>query len=91
MIGCFSILTLNGQNLKKHEWENRVLLIKTTDIQSKIYQEQLNEFKNSLDELIDRKFIVYKIIGDDYVLIDYKNSALNNSGKLSGKRINKIL
>ena len=91
IIGCSSFMNLNGQNLKKHKWENRVLIVKTSDIKSKKYQEQLKEFKNSFEELIDRKFILYKITGDDFVLIDYKNSELNNSGKISRKLTDNIL
>ena len=91
MIGCSSFMNLNGQNLKKHKWRNRVLIIKTSDIKSKKYQEQLNEFKNSIEELIDRKFILYQITGDDFVLLDYKNNELNNSGKISRKLTDTIL
>ncbi len=84
-------MNLNGQNLKKHKWRNRVLIVKTSDIKSKKYQEQLNEFKNSIEELIDRKFILYQITGDDFVLLDYKNNELNNSGKISRKLTDTIL
>ncbi len=91
MIGCFSFMNSNGQNLQKHKWENRILIVKTSDIKSKKYQEQLKEFRNSIEEMIDRKFLLYQIIGNDFVLIDYKNSELNNSGKISGKSIEKIL
>ena len=91
MIGCSSFMNLNGQNLKKHKWRNRVLIVKTSDIKSKKYQEQLNEFKNSIEELIDRKFILYQITGDDFVLLDYKNNELNNSGKISRKLTDTIL
>jgi hypothetical protein len=91
MIGCSSLFNLNAQNLKEHEWKNRILIIKSSDIKSKKYREQLKEFRNSIEDLIDRKFILYKITGDDYVLIDYENSKLNNSGKISGKLTEEVL
>lgn len=91
MIGCSSLMNLNGQNLKKHKWENRILIIKTTDIKSIKYQEQLKEFRNSSEELIDRKLIFYKVTGDDFVLINYENSELNYSGKISKNLTEKIL
>ncbi|MDZ7614283.1 MAG: DUF4174 domain-containing protein [Flavobacteriaceae bacterium] len=91
MIGYSSLMNLNGQNLEKHKWENRILIVKTSDIKSKKYQEQLKEFGNKFEELIDRKIILYKITGDDFVLIDYKNSELNDSGKISGKLTEDIL
>ncbi|MEO9894421.1 DUF4174 domain-containing protein [Aurantibacter sp.] len=77
---CFSILNLAAQDLQKHIWENRILIIKTDDENSKIYKEQLNEFKNSIQDQIERKFVLYQVIGDSFVFRNYKNSALNSSG-----------
>lgn len=85
IIGCASFMNLNGQNLKEHKWENRILIVSTSDIKSTKYQEQLNEFKNSVEDLIDRKLIVYKVIGDDFEWVDYQNSTLNHSGKIAKK------
>ena len=91
LIGCASLMNLNGQDLKKHQWENRIVIVKTSDIKSNKQEEQLKEFRNSFEELMDRKIIVYKINGDDFVLIDYKNSPLNTSGKTSKKLSETIL
>lgn len=91
LIGCSSLTNLNGQDLKEHSWENRILIVKTSDITSNKYQEQRKEFKNSLEELIDRKFVFYIVTGDDFELIDYENVALNKSGKISGKLSETIL
>ncbi len=91
LIGCASLMNLNGQDLKKHQWENRIVIVKTSDIKSNKQEEQLKEFRNSFEELMDRKIIVYKINGDDFVLIDYKNSTLNTSGKTSKKLSETIL
>ena len=91
LIGCTSLMTLNGQDLKKHQWENRIVIVKASDIKSTKQEEQLKEFRNSFDELMDRKILVYKITGNDFVLIDYKNSALTTSGKTSKKLSDTIL
>jgi hypothetical protein len=91
MMGCTPFMNLNGQNLEKHTWKNRILLVKTSDSTSEKYQEQVTEFRNSDDELIDRKFILYKIIGDDFELIDFSNSELNDSGKIVGKPVGMML
>ena len=58
------IFHLNGfsQNLEDYQWQNRILIIKTIDSTSSIYINQLKEFKNSFDELKDRKLIVYQIV-----------------------------
>lgn len=91
IIGYSSLFNLNAQNLKEHKWKNRILIVKSSDLKSKKQREQFKEFRNSIEELIDRKFILYKITGDDFVLIDYENSKLNNSGKISGKLAEKVL
>ena len=80
-----------GQKLEKHQWTNRVLIVKTVDVQSNKYQEQVKEFTNSTEELIDRKLILYKINKEDFTLTNYQNSALNSSGKVSKKLAEGIL
>lgn len=89
--GCSSLINLNGQNLKKHKWDNRILIVKTSDVKAKQYQHQLKEFRNSDEDLMDRKIILYKVTGADFELIDYENSELNNSGKISGQLSETVL
>ena len=91
MFGSTSIMSLKAQNLKKDKWIHRILIVKSSDLKSNKYQEQIKEFKNSFQELIDRKIILYNIVGDDFVLIDYKNNESNDSGKISKKLNHKIL
>lgn len=91
LIVCLSVMNLNSQNLTKHQWENRILIIKTSNIHSKTYQTQLREFENSSEELIDRKFVVYQITNDNFKFINFKNSALNSTGEISEKLKNNIL
>ncbi|WP_235982901.1 DUF4174 domain-containing protein [Kordia aestuariivivens] len=81
---------MNAQDLKKHQWENRIIIIKATDIASKKQQQQLKEFRDASEEMIDRRFVVYVITRDDFRLINYKNSALNTSGKISEKLKNSL-
>ena len=91
ILGCASFVNLNAQNLEKHTWKNRILVVKTSDSSSEIYQEQIKEFRNSTDELKVRKFVFYKITGDHFELIDFVNNELNDSGKTAGKSIGMIL
>jgi len=91
LISSFSCIGTYGQDLGKHQWKNRVLIIKTLDVPSKKYNDQLQEFSNSTEALIDRKLILYNIVDDDFTLTNYKNSALNSSGKVSGKLAESIL
>lgn len=91
MIGCASFVNLNAQNLEKHTWKNRILVVKTSDSASEKYQEQIKEFRNADEELKDRKFVLYKMIGDDFESIDYTNRELIDAGKTEGKQIGKTL
>ena len=91
MIGCASFVTINAQNLEKHTWKNRILLVKTSDSSSAMYQEQIKEFSNSPEELKVRKFVLYKITGDHFEMIDFTNPDLFDSGKIQGKPIGMTL
>ena len=91
IMGCTSFVNLNAQNLEKHTWKNRILLVKTSDSASDIYQEQIKEFRNATDELKERKFVLYKITGDHFELIDFANIELIDSGKIAGKPIGMTL
>ncbi len=91
MMICFSFMDTYAQDLEKHQWKNRVLIIKTLDKTSKKYQKQVKEFQNSIEGLIDRKFVLYKITKNDFTLINYKDSILNTSGKISKKLTTKTL
>ena len=90
-MGCASSINLTAQNLEKHTWKNRILLVKTSDSASDIYQEQIKEFSNATDELKVRKFVLYKITGDHFELINFAKTELNDSGKITGKPIGKTL
>ncbi|AEM71123.1 hypothetical protein Murru_2084 [Allomuricauda ruestringensis DSM 13258] len=91
ILTSFSFMNTYGQDLEKHKWTNRILIVKTLDVQSKKYKEQVKEFTNSTEELIDRKLILYKIVNNDFTLTNYTNSSLNSSGKVSGKLAENIL
>jgi len=91
ILGCTSFVNLNAQNLEKHTWKNRILVVKTSDSASELYQEQIKEFRNATDELKERKFVLYKITGDHFESIDFVNNELIDSGKIPGKPIGMTL
>jgi len=78
-----------GQHLKKHKWENRILIVKTSNIPSEKYENQFKEFQNSSTELKERKFIIYRIIKDEFTSTNYLTNK-NSSGKVSKEMKNKI-
>lgn len=62
-----------GQNLKSHQWKNRILIIKAPNIKSEKYVSQMKQFTNANDELKERKIVIYKIIGNEYESITFDN------------------
>jgi hypothetical protein len=88
-LGFLSIESYS-QNLENHKWNNRVLIVKTKNINSEIYLNQLKEFQNSKDQLKERKLIIYKINNDEFSSINYiTNKTIY--GKVSKKISKKIL
>ena len=91
VITSFSCLKTYGQNLDDHKWKNRILILKTLSTNSKRYNNQLNEFKNSDKEFKERKLVFYIINQDKFSLTNYKDSALNYSGKVTNSLAENIL
>lgn len=91
VIICTTFVNSFGQNLKKHKWNNRILIVKTLNQESKKYQDQIKEFNNSYKELTARKFIIYKITGKNFIMKDYTNDTLNISGVITKKLTDKVL
>lgn len=91
MMCCASLSGLKAQNMEKHTWKNRILVIKTSDSASVVYQEQIKEFRDAAEELKVRKFVFYKITGDYFELMDFTNPASNESGKITGKPVGMTL
>jgi len=64
-------LNLNGQNLEKFLWKNRVLIIKSDEATSTKYQNQFAEFQNSIEPFKDRKLVVLQVVGAKYKIIAF--------------------
>ncbi len=62
---------LSAQNLDKHQWNNRVLIIATSNSSSGLYLDQIREFKNANEELKDRKLVIYEVVGNEYKMTNY--------------------
>ena len=90
VFACFLFLHAKGQSMKKHHWQNRVLLVKTTDENNPKYQKQLIKFRDLNKELGERKMVLYQIVGDKYKLTDYQNLESNPNWENS-KNINNDL
>jgi hypothetical protein len=49
-----------GQNIKKHQWENRVLLIFSEDKNSQEFKNQIEILKKEKQGIKERKLIIYQ-------------------------------
>lgn len=78
-------LTMNiiyAQNIKSHQWENRLLLVITDDNNSKIYKNQIRALKNNEIGLEERKLLVYQVKKDSYKIGFTKNNCWQKSNSL---------
>ena len=55
------INSAKAQDLSKHHWEDRLILLLTEDLQNEDFTNQLQELKMGLKELEVRKVIVYQV------------------------------
>ncbi|MFP4289949.1 MAG: DUF4174 domain-containing protein [Bacteroidales bacterium] len=62
----FSTLLASSQDLSKHKWENRLILLITNDENNTTFQSQISEFKKDRDGLEERKLIIYQVTPETY-------------------------
>lgn len=75
-------ISINAQDLKQHQWKNRLVLIIADNINSKKLEKQIHEFQNFTKDFKDRKLITYKIVPKKYYT---KNKGWVNSSELYQK------
>ena len=74
IIGClFSIQSL-AQDLSQHKWEDRILLVFTNDLESKIFKNQMLELGKDEGGMKERKLAVYEVVEDRYRCTSYQRS-----------------
>lgn len=78
-------ITANAQDLASHRWNDRILLIKTTRLESTTFQKQLEEFQNDKSDFEERKLVVYQIVGNRFTINGYGKSKSSYSGSVSKK------
>ena len=88
--GIFIVDLAFGQNLEGHQWQHRVLIIKTNAKDSNTYLQQIEEFKNLEEQMKERKLVVYSIVKKEYVLINFEHTTPYSSGIIS-KEVEKKL
>ncbi len=64
LIICFLIAmtyTIQAQDIASHKWKNRLVLILTDDIGNATFENQIQELKEDIDGLNERKLLIYQI------------------------------
>ena len=78
---CSFCIGLKGQNLEKHLWKHRVVLIK-----SPLHdQTQVKDLIDDVDALMDRKLVVYQFYGTTFTLIDHNQVPGKRTGQVSSE------
>ena len=75
-------MTLNGQNLKEHLWENRIVLIITSGSESETYTSQIEAFNINSQEFDARKLIIYKVLPNKYKVENSEDNSWVSDSRL---------
>lgn len=80
------LFTFNAycQDLKEHQWKNRLVLIITKDLTSNIFKRQNETLASKTEELKQRKILIYKIIPENYQF-EYSNKNIIQNDKVFRK------
>jgi hypothetical protein len=70
-------LTMDSQNLKTHQWKNRIILVFSADGESAHFDKQISDLKQASDGCADRQLVMYQIVPSE-IHVNYFN---NNESK----------
>ena len=80
-ISMFGALMGSAQDLSKHRWENRLILLLTEDENNSTFQSQLAEFRKDLTGLNERRLIIYQVMPGEF------KTGLNGDDKIKSDRL----
>ncbi|XLS29856.1 DUF4174 domain-containing protein [Flavobacteriaceae bacterium M23B6Z8] len=84
-----------AQDLSKHQWKHRIVLLISNENSNPDLQKQLNAFKNQHDELEERKLIVYRVTPHSYKTLNdeewKKSSSLYDTYKNNDEAFKLVL
>lgn len=83
-------MTSYGQDLRTHQWQQRVLIVKSNTKNSKVFKKQILAFENNIQGFEERRLVLYKIIDNQFTYINYSNPSLNTNGQVSKSLIKKL-
>jgi hypothetical protein len=79
LMTILSLNTMQSQQLEKHQWKNRVLLIISDNETSDNYENQILKLEAAQDGLIERKVLVYNILPNKYKVSNSSNNWIASS------------
>jgi len=74
----FTIFTAQAQDLRKHRWEDRIVLLISDSLDSDTLKQQLQLFQQAEKALKERKIVVYQINSSQVKKGIKKSSAVSN-------------
>jgi len=78
LLGTFMSQITQAQDLKSHQWENRIILMVSHSEESKEYQAQIAQFSKLPRELKERKMLIYQVLPEQYRIMNYQINAKEN-------------
>jgi hypothetical protein len=79
----FCALMSSAQDLSKHRWENRLILLITDNETNSTFQSQIAEFRKDLNGLNERRLIIYQVMPQEF------KTGLNGANKTKSDRLYK--
>ncbi len=67
---------LSGQDITRHQWKNRLLLVMGKEYSDVKLKEQLSALNNCIGGLTERKLLIYQVLPDKYKI----SKAYENEG-----------
>lgn len=81
VVALFSVFSGSAQDLSKHQWKDRLILILTDNEDNPDFQSQLAEFRKDLTGLKERKIIIYQVMPEAY------KTGLNGENNIKSGRL----
>lgn len=66
LFSFMAISPSNGQDFSSHRWEDRLVIIRTSNSENSLFKKQLEELKNDSEGLKERKIVLYQAVAENY-------------------------
>ena len=73
--------SIAGRDLSHHKWQNRLVVILTSDSQNQMYKNQVEAFRGEKEGFDERKLVVYHVTPTKYKT-GFRNQNWKNSTEL---------